>query len=208
MRPNGPLDGLTVTSAGSVLVRRPVPRNLGISIVSCCPAEHQWTAINALEAAMEPVPWLDMALRCANILPTGPAPILDALRRHFGYYKADHFIHGEDLRWWNHVEHPLTIWRGAFEGINERGICYSQDPLTASRYADPRNASGARAILIEATVQNGDYIAHRRRRDEFELLVLPERPRINARHVLPLPDEFYAERTVSMRIPYTPEELA
>jgi hypothetical protein len=199
LRHDGPIGGFTVTSAASVLIRRPLPRNLAIAIVTACPPHHQFEAMKALEPSMQPDVWLDMVLRCSANLPDSPMLLADGLRRVFPLFRSYQHLRGAALEWWSNVTHPLTIWRGCYEGVNEQGMCFSQSPRTASWYVRPGACGKARALLIEATAQDGDYIARMRSRTELEVLVLPERPMVVARHVLPLPDEFFTERYVPLR---------
>lgn len=193
------IEGFTVTSAGTLLVRRPLPRNIAASVVAACEPHRRYEAIRALEHAMEPATWLELALRCGAGLPDSPMAILEGLRRVFPLYRPNAFLAGDAAHWWATVDHPLTVWRGCYEGVNEAGICYSQDPLIASEYVRPGGCGRARAVLVEATVVDGDYIAHRRTRTELELWALPERPVVVARHPLPLPYEFFRARSVPLR---------
>lgn len=210
-RRDGPIEGFTVTSAASVLIRRPLPRNLACSIVAACPPHHQFEAMKALEPAMRPEVWLDMVLRCAANLPDSPMAVLDGLRRTFPLFRPIQHLRGAAAEWWHNIKHPLTIWRGCYEGVNEDGVCYSQAPLRASLYVRPGGCGRARALLIEARVQDGDYIAHIRGRSELEVLALPERVSVVARHVLPVPEDFFQERTLplsELRTPVVPAPLA
>jgi hypothetical protein len=194
-----------VTSAGTLLIRRPVPLRLALAVVDACPVHQRLDAVAEIERAMEPSTWLELVLRSSGTLLGSPLVILEGLRRVFPLYRSRDFLHGEAAEWWATARHPLTIWRGCYEGVNEAGLCYSQDPLTASRYVQPWGCGDARALLIEATVNEGDYIAHRKwPRGELVILALPERPAVVARHELPLTDAFFVERTV----PLVPERMA
>ena len=126
---DSPIEGFTVTSAASVLIRRPLSRNLGCSIVAACPPHHQFEAMKALEPAMEPAVWLDMVLRCSANLPDSPMAVLDGLRRTFPLFRrparcssrqpcrtvttSPTSAAGQSLRCWR-CPSGWSKWRGTF----------------------------------------------------------------------------------------------
>lgn len=196
--PDHHAEGFKVTSSGSVVMRRPVPRNVAAALALTYPKHRIWEAVAALEPSMEPWPWLDMVLRLGASSKHAPTPVVDGLRRTFPHFRPSVALIGKAAQWWNGAVHPLTIWRGCYEGVNESGVCWSQDPLTASSYAQPGGHGRARALLIEATVNDGDYIAHTRERSQLEILVLPECPVVVARHELPAEVDFFTQRRVPL----------
>lgn len=182
------LPGFSVEGGTRVVIPSPIPRNLGIHLVESSPQGGKWEAIKALRPLMEPRPWLDMALRVLPGMRQSPMPIKEELIEAFPSFLDYKFLSPSVCSWWRAVD-TLKVWRGAYVGINERGMCWSLDPLTASRYVAVGGCGEARPVLLEGTIERAACLPHRIERREIQVLVDPDRLTMRARYPLPLKNE-------------------
>lgn len=178
----------SVQGGTHLVIPGPIPRNIAQTVVRATEDAHKWECIRTLRTLMRPWAWLDMVLRLQQGMEASPMPIREELLASFKHYRYRMALGLNAQTWWTSSS-VFRIYRGAYAGVNERGMCWTVDPKMACRYAKVGGCGEAAPLLIVGAVHAQDCIAHQLHRDELQVLVDPEKVTFLARYTLPIEDE-------------------